>query len=102
MHLPVSLCFGVLENGLKRWQGGWYAVVLYGMLGMEGGHVIGGCNDGIIICSRFTGSPPGSAAASQMVILELVVNRLLFKLIVQYREDLNFCDDQQNEKFTLL
>ena len=73
---------------------------LYGMLGMEGGHVIGGCNDGIIICSRFTGSPPGSAAA--MVILELVVNRLLFKLIVQYREDLNFCDDQQNEKFTLL
>ena len=39
---------------------------------------------------------------AQMVILELVVNRLLFKLIVQYREDLNFCDDQQNEKFTLL
>ena len=73
---------------------------LYGMLGMEGGHVIGGCYDGIIICSRFTGSPPGSAAARQMVILELVVN--LFKLIVQYREDLNFCDDQQNEKFTLL
>ena len=87
---------------------GMVCLVWYGFVGLVwyaryGRHVVMvGGNDGIIICSRFTGSPPGSAAARQMVILELVVNRLLFKLIVQYREDLNFCDDQQNEKFTLL